>query len=115
MSARVPESFCARSNRARRSSGVCFVRGSATTWSGVEYTAVSLVIRTVYVPGRTRGPKAAPNAALAAGGTRGALRRIDQVTRLNPRRLLVGTVPSTRPSGPSTSIFMSPKMWRFFR
>ena len=41
----------------------------------------------VYVPGTTRGPCDAPNATCAARGTRGGLTRIDQVTRLMPRRL----------------------------
>ena len=76
------------------------------------YVAVSLVNFTVYVPGNTRGPTVAPNAALAAGGTRGAASRIDQVTRLKPRRLLVGMVPSRFPLASYTSSFMSPKMCR---
>ena len=53
---------------------------------------------TVYVPGNSRGPMAAPNAALAAGGTRGGRTRIDQVTRERPRRLLLGTVPTSFPA-----------------
>jgi len=71
-----------------------------------------LVIFTVYVPGRTRGPIAAPKIALAAGGTRGGRRRIDQVARLRPRRLPLGTVSTNLPAASSTSTFRSPKMCR---
>src|SRR6266545_4170781 len=38
--------------------------------------SLSLVIFTVYVPGKTRGPKAAPQDAVAAGGTLGGLSRV---------------------------------------
>src|SRR5206468_7589250 len=88
----------ARLSAAWRSSCVCVPRGSGMRTSCVVYVAVSLVNFTVYVPGNTRGPTVAPNAALAAGGTRGAASRIDQVTRLKPRRLLVGMVPRDRKS-----------------
>ena len=47
-------------------------------------------MRTVYVPGGTRGPCVELNAICAAGGTRGGLTRIGHVTRLMPRRTLAG-------------------------
>jgi hypothetical protein len=55
----------------------------------------------------------APKAALAAVGTRGAFRRIDQVARFKPRRLLLGMVLRTFPVESRISIFRSPKMCRF--
>src|SRR5689334_24886305 len=93
----------ARSNCALRSSGVNVARGSMAICSGEVNTFLSLVSRTVYVPGSTRGPRLAPNEADAAGGTVGALMRIDHVTRDSPRRLLVGIVPTTLPAASVTS------------
>src|SRR5439155_3690874 len=93
-----PESFRASANWAWRSARGYRARGSATTCSRVVKTSLSFDILTVYVPGRTRGPKAAPNDALAAGGTVGALRRMDHVTRESPRRLPLGTVPTSFPA-----------------
>ena len=112
MSPSVPLIFSARSSDACRSACVWVPRGSGTSTSCVVNVAVSLVSLIVYVPGRTRGPNAAPNAALAAGGTRGGASRIDHVARFKPRRLLVGIVPTSFPLASYTSSFMSPKMCR---
>src|SRR5258708_34908857 len=101
-----------RSHCALRSSAVAVERGSATTLSCVVKTSLSLVIFTVYVPGRTRGPYAAPNAALAAVGTSGALRRIDHVTRDSPRRFELGIVSIFLPAASKTSTVTAPKMRR---
>src|SRR5258708_30677987 len=101
-----------RSHWGLRSSAVAVERGSATTLSCVVKTSLSLVIFTVYVPGRTRGPCAAPNAALAAVGTWGALRRIDHVTRDSPRRFELGIVSTFLPAAAKTSTARSPKLGR---
>src|SRR5258708_132302 len=66
MSPSVPLIFSARSSAACRSACVWVARGSGTSTSCVVNVAVSFVSLIVYVPGRTRGPNAAPNAALAA-------------------------------------------------
>src|SRR5262249_31177946 len=88
------------SNGALRSSTVYVARGSSATSSDVESTSSPFVMRTVYFPGGTRGPKAAPKSALAAGGTRGGGSRIDHSARLRPRRLLLGTVSTTATARP---------------
>src|SRR5205814_795266 len=71
-------------SRAARSYGA---RRSRATSILVVTTISPLVSRTVYVPGRTRGPCEALNATCAARGTLGGLSSIDQVPRAIPRRL----------------------------
>ena len=48
----------------------------------------------------------------AAGGTRGGATRIDQVTRLSPRRALPGNSSSVRPCASTISSFRSPNKCR---
>jgi len=58
-----------------------------------------LIIFTVSVPGDTRGPISEPRLGMspAPGAQRGAFDRIVHSTRLMPRRLPPGTVPSSVP------------------
>ena len=109
-----PDNRLTSSNCARRSSAVYVARGSIFTSSFVVYTWSPLVILTVYVPGSTRGPSAAPKSALAAGGTLGGFSRIDHPARFRPRRLLLGTTSTSLPALSRISIFRSPNTWRLF-
>src|SRR3954447_13486815 len=78
-----------------RSATVKVARLSRVRTNGAVETWPALVNRTVYVPGRNRSPKAEEPASDAAGGTCGGLVRIDQLTRLRPRRLEAGTTSTT--------------------
>ena len=73
---------------------------------------MAIVIFTVYVPGKTLGPWVASNAAVAAGGTCGAFRRMGHSTRLMPRRLFGGSVSTSFPCESKISSFIFPKIWR---
>src|SRR5512143_2907224 len=94
-----------------RSADVKGARGSSATTSGVSITRSPFVRRTVYVPGRTRGPVEAP-AVDAAVGTRGGFSCMDHSTRLMPLRLPAGGVSTTRPEASRISSFIRPNVCR---
>src|SRR5205814_7313028 len=96
-------------SRAARSYGA---RRSRATSILVVTTISPLVSRTVYVPGRTRGPCEALNATCAARGTLGGLSSIDQVTRAIPRRLLGESVSTSLPCASRISSRIGPNTWR---
>ena len=88
--------------RAGRGPSRASSRGPRCPWSGAPCS----------VPGSTRGPCVALKASCAARGTRGGFTRIDQDTRLMPRRLLAGIVSTSLPAASRISSLIGPKRWR---
>ena len=94
-------------------------RAGLTPGTALEVTADDTGVRIERVapgPKLVRiGKRLVAKPTVAAGGIFAGGMRIYHVTRLNPRRLLVGSVARTLPAESSTSSFMSPKMCRFCR